>query len=189
LLIAASFSPDGRWILTVNRDDPPRLWEWQRSSAASAFELTGDNDSAGLASFSRDSTQLALSGSGNAARVWQVATGRELYLLEHDEAVTAASFSADGRWIATTSVDGTAILWDAASGKRLMELGRLEQPQTANAFSPDGSRIVTGTATGDVLIYPCEICAPTADLLQLARSRVTRALTAAERVKYLDAAK
>lgn len=185
LLTAASFSPDGRWILTMNQDDPPRLWEWQRVSGSSAFELPGQTGSIYPVSFSPDSTWLVTAGYGDTARVWEVSTGRNLHVLKHEDFVSDASFSADARWIVTTSVDRSAILWEAASGSRLMELGGPDRARTAVAFSPDGARVATGTADGEVLLYACEICGSASDLLALARSRVTRALTAAERTRYL----
>jgi len=187
LLRGAMFSPDARWILSVNTEDPPRLWDWQRAPGASAFELSGHTGSIVAASFSPDSTRLVTADDGNTARVWDVAAGRNIYTLEHDEFLTDAAFSTDGRWIATTSIDRTAALWDAANGKRILEFGSADNARTSVAFSQDGARVATGTTGGQVLVYPCEVCGSAADLVALARSRVTRALTPDERKRYIRA--
>jgi len=187
LLSAAMFSPDARWILSVNTDEPPRLWDWQRAPGASAFELSGHTGSVIAASFNPDSTRLVTADDGNTARVWDVAAGRNVYTLEHEEFLTDAAFSADGRWIVTTSVDRTAALWEASSGKRIIAFGAAANARTAVAMSPDGSRVATGTAGGAVLIHPCEVCGSAAELVALARSRVTRGLTDEERKKYIKA--
>src|SRR5262249_52746665 len=83
------------------------------------------------------------------AQVWDVAKGKSLGLLSHENAVLAVAFSPDGRRILTGSADQTAQLWDATTrqpsgslqplGKRLAHDG----PVVAVAFSPDGRRFLT----------------------------------------------
>jgi WD40 repeat protein len=47
-----------------------------------------------------------------AARIWDVATGRQRAVLEgHTSRVTAVAVAPDGSWIATSSRDGTARIW------------------------------------------------------------------------------
>jgi hypothetical protein len=66
----------------------------------------------------------------------------------------------------------------------LTNLGGYDRSRTTAAFSPDGSRIATGTAFGQVLVHSCEVCGSVTELLAVARSRVTRSLTPEERAKY-----
>jgi WD40 repeat protein len=52
-------------------------------------------------------------------------------------------------------------------------------------FSPDGSSIVSSGVDRSVRIWRCEVCAPIDEVLRLARSRVLRELTPAERARFL----
>jgi dipeptidyl aminopeptidase/acylaminoacyl peptidase len=87
---------------------------------------------------SRDST----------ARVWDVATGRELLRLAgHAGPIFRAAFSSDGRHLATASYDRTARIWDASSGRELLRLAGNADYVFSAAFSPDSGRVIT--ASGD----------------------------------------
>lgn len=185
-LAGAVFSPDSRWVLTVNRNDPPRLWDWQAAPGSSTATLTGDANRLYFAGFSPDSSLLVTVG-GNGAQLWQVSAGRMLYELKHEDAVSDAGFSPDGRWTVTASVDGSGTVWDAATGGRLVDLPGATRARTTAAFAPDGARLATGTAFGQVLVHACEVCGTAAELLAVARSRVSRALTPEERVRYVAA--
>jgi len=47
------------------------------------------------------------------------------------------------------------------------------------------SEYLPATGTGMARVYACDTCGPIDDLLALARTRVTRSLTATERQQYL----
>jgi hypothetical protein len=184
-LAGALLSPDNRWLLTVGIDDPLRLWAWHGMPGTYTAELAREfSDSAG-ADFSPDAKTLLTVDRDTSARLWDVATGRNLHELTHDDSIGEAVFNADGRWVLTASVDGTAVLWDASTGRRMMEFGGYDRSRTTASFSPDGARVATGTAFGQVLVHPCEICGSVEDLLTHARSRVARQLTADEKARYL----
>jgi WD40 repeat protein len=186
-MTAALMSPDGRRILTISGDDPARLWDWRGAPGSPLSELTAHTQIVDDAVFSPDSTRLVtVAGDDHTARVWNATTGRNVQGLTHEDFIGSAAFSFDSRWIATVSSDGLAVLWDAASGRRVMDFGRHERSRSAVAFSPDGTRIATGTAFGEMLVEACEICGSTPDLLARARERVSRTLTLEERKRYLE---
>jgi WD40 repeat protein len=59
--------------------------------------------------FSPDGTKLAATcRNGMAALMWDLATGRQLPQLIHDDVVVQVAFSSDGTRIATASADNTA---------------------------------------------------------------------------------
>jgi WD40 repeat protein len=102
-------------------------------------------------------------------------------VLGHEGEVRSAAFSPDGKWVVTASLDNTARVWEAATGRELAVLRGHEGRVTSAAFSPDGRYIVTASADGTAHIYLTRI----EDLMELARSRVTRELTPEERRRYL----
>jgi len=76
-------------------------------------------------SFSPDGTRLAAAPHQTASvRVWDVATGRELFRVEHHanhgfnaDSTVALSWSPDGSRLATASADDTLLLWDGHTGR------------------------------------------------------------------------
>ena len=106
---AASFSPDGRTVVTASVDKTARLWD-----AASGKELQRltHEERVFAASFSPDGRTVVTASTDKTARLWDAASGKELQRLTHEGEVYAASFSPDGRTVVTASGDKTARLWD-----------------------------------------------------------------------------
>jgi WD40 repeat protein len=84
---AASFSPDGRWLVTASWDGTARLWDV--SSLLPGPARTGNT---GLSTPDPAAGPFVLGG--------------------HQGPLGAATFSSDSHWLATASGDGTARLWD-----------------------------------------------------------------------------
>lgn len=95
--------------------------------------------------FSPDGRQIASAFNESAAKLFDVASGRDLSTLGANAGqVIAVAFTADGRQVATSSIDNTIKLWDvgavATSGQAtlLRSLGSGTTPVQALAFSGDG---------------------------------------------------
>src|SRR5262249_6580358 len=98
---------------------------------------------------SPDGTRIVTLPGDRTARVWDAATGREVFALRgHGSEVNSACFSPDGTRILTAGHDGTARLWDATSGAELQVLRGHVGRVTVASFSPDGSWVVTGGEDG-----------------------------------------
>lgn len=181
VLKSVRFSPDGQRIATTNL--PPKLWDAVTGQLLLTFgQPTGFllNDLA----FSPDGKRLAIARSDGIAQVFDTATGQELLTLSgHTSAIFSIAFSPDGTRLATGSADGTTKVWNVS-----VERQRNEQPLTlydatgrSVAFSPDGKRLVTAGADGALRVYAL----PLDDIVAIAKSRVTRALTTDECQKFL----
>jgi WD40 repeat protein len=79
--------------------------------------FTGHADGVNVLAVSPDGKRLvsasAQRGGEHAARVWEVATGKEIRKLAgHSDLVSAVAFLPDGRYVVTSSYDKTLRLWD-----------------------------------------------------------------------------
>ena len=128
--------------------------------------------------FSPDGARIVTCGNDGTARVWDAATGKLLLTLAgHTGVIVTARFSPDGIRIATASLDGTNRVWDATTGKELLSV---EGVFTFDVeFTPDGKRLVIGGNDIQVIALTID------ELIQIARSRLTRSLTTEECQKYL----
>jgi WD40 repeat protein len=134
--------------------------------------------------FSPDGTRLAAGGNDGTTTVWDISDdrGRALFTLTgHTAFIARLAFNLDGEYLATAAFDGTARVWDLTAGKEWLKFSAGAAPVTDVAFSPDGARLATGGFEGRVRVYALKLD----DLVAVAKSRVTRALTEGECQQYL----
>lgn len=202
-VVGAKFSPDDAFILTVgdaydHATLPVQAWDGASARAIEGGALLEDFPSGNLAAaaFSPDLSRIVVA-DGGAARVWDIASGRQLVALVGHQTVEQTSptfalirqppralhiasvaFSSDGNRIVTGSEDGSARVWDAMTGRQLARFGAVapanqfsfpDDMQTAS-FSNDGSRVVTSDRSGRVRVWtlPPSVFLPQGDLLRIA---------------------
>ena len=120
----------------------------------------------------------------NTARLWDVANGKALAVLEgHENRVFNAVFSPDGRHVVTASEDKTARLWDVASGKAFAVLGEHADKVNHAIFSPDGEHVVTASSDGTARLWNI-LTAEGQTLIDHARRIVPRELSPEERKRF-----
>ncbi len=183
-LSTAEFSPDGSHLVAACADDIVRVWDVHTGMVVAA--LRGHTGPVNSAAFSPDGTLIVTASADATARVWDAHTGALVAILRgHSGAVNEASFSPDGALVVTAGQDGTARVWNAATGGLITTLrGHIASLNTA-VFSPDGKLIVTASNDNTARVFSCDACGSLPELLTLARTRVTRQLTPAERASYL----
>jgi len=180
------FSPDGQlvavaWIDTqtfvldawhVGMWDRERA-EWKRSIMTPARALA----------FDPSGTRLATVNDGGWAEIWDVSTGELLATLTGTtgDLSRSISFSPDGTRVVTAHSDGSVRLWDAESGEPQLVLRGHREVVARAAFNPDGDLLASTGADGVVRIWALDLD----DLIEIARSRVTRTLTTGECRQYL----
>jgi WD40 repeat protein/serine/threonine protein kinase len=139
----ATFSPDGRRVITASQDHTACVWDAVTGNAITS--LRHDNV-VRKAAFSPDG-RLAITGSNDrTARVWDSSSGQSVgQPLRHDGPVEDVSFSADGRRVVTASTDKTARVWDAFTGQPVTPLLKHASWLYTASFSSDGRYVVTAS--------------------------------------------
>jgi WD40 repeat protein/tRNA A-37 threonylcarbamoyl transferase component Bud32 len=119
LIEHASFSSDGRQLVSAGSDGMARVWNAQTGQAVTPFFR--HEQPVFHAAFSQDGRLVVTASADRTARVWDAKTG-ELVLvpLEHRSAVRAAAFNAAGTRILTLTEEGIWA-WDLPSDSRPLE--------------------------------------------------------------------
>jgi WD40 repeat protein len=155
-----AYSPDGTRIAAPGPENAAIIWDAE--TGKQLVTMRGHTDTIHGIAFSPDGSRLATSSADLTVRVWDVGTGKELFKMTemgHGDGVIGATFSGimavvfspDGEQLASAGADGTTILWEAATGNPVQILTNLRTSTNVGvgftnlAFSPDGTRLATGT--------------------------------------------
>ena len=145
---ALDWSPAGTIFVTEGPEESGVVDIRDAETGDSVRSFPGHEPDVNLVAFSDDGSKLATTGDDGSARVWDPATGEELWSFQGPDPegeVWGASFSPDGSLLAATwPGEGMVRIFDLASGRIVREIGPLEVSLTT-AFSPDGDRL--GIAT------------------------------------------
>jgi WD40 repeat protein len=149
-----AFSPDGRRAASGGADRTLRVWDLEADRQIAC--LRGHSGEVHCVAFLPDN-RLISGGYDTTVRVWDLDGGTELRRLEgHNFLVESLSVSPDGRRVLTA--DGPEIrqgvwlrgpnhsirLWDLESGREVEHFGHIPGAVGAVAFSPDGTRALSG---------------------------------------------
>jgi WD40 repeat protein/tRNA A-37 threonylcarbamoyl transferase component Bud32 len=133
-----ALSPDGRYIGSTGADQTVKVWD--RKAGKEIHTLP----------FHFPVCQLAFSPHGQrlvatptmadekvpvGARVWDIVSGKELYVFHGFGAV---AFSLDGKYLASCGKDNSLKLWEAATGKEVRTLSKINHGVESIVISPDG---------------------------------------------------
>ncbi len=184
---SASFSPDGRYIVTSGCDESgngnctiqgsARVWE---TTTGREIAYTTYNGDVNLSIFSPDGKYIATASNDGTARVWEAHTGKEVARMTHDGAVSSIAFSSDGKYVASGSSDKTVRIWEASTGKEIFRVIH-DSYVSQVAFSPDGNLVASSSDDGIIRVWKWRA----GDLIIDACSRVTRNLSRAEWQQFI----
>jgi WD40 repeat protein/serine/threonine protein kinase/tetratricopeptide (TPR) repeat protein len=153
----ASFSPDGRYILTTcvsrtgNRN---HVQVWDAATGSRVTDAMVHPQGVIHEAFSPDGRLVATGCADGAARVWDVVTGKARgFLAKHGGPVRWVGFGPGAARLVTASEDGTARVWDATTGQLIALLRHARGVQSA-VFATDGYSVITGCEDLSVRVWP-----------------------------------
>ncbi len=148
-VFSSAVNPAGTQALSGHRHGRLRLWNLETCQCLATLKgHSGDVNSIQITPGGR----FAVSGSDDkTVKLWDLEAGTCVGTLEgHQKKVHSVAISPDGTLIASTGfTDGTVRLWDWKSGACLQVIEYDKAREVAPisiAFSPDGARLVVGTA-------------------------------------------
>ena len=150
-----SFSPDGKWLATIERSGKAQVWNVEAPDAPAIISTQNGDAMA----FSPDSTTLAIA-SREGIYLWK------FHIEAEDEPITLPGGLRGFENVLTFSPDGTILvgsdmeiwntwikLWDVETGKDLGTLSGHTEPVETLVFSHDGETLASGSQDGTVLLW------------------------------------
>jgi WD40 repeat protein len=150
-------SPGGRYLAYASNFLPGTVLVWDFAAGYGKRPLVSDgpNRGANRMAFSRDGRLLAVQYNTGAVQVWEIATGISLAQVETPDGpdIMAIALSPDARTLALANGTGAIRLFDIATGKASNAVQAHAGYVPALAFSPDGSRLASGSMDTTAVLW------------------------------------
>ncbi len=155
-ILALSWSPDARWLVSGNQDPSVHLW---MPESDVELQMSGYETKVRHLSFDSSSRWFATSGSADAC-VWDCSgagpEGREPVMLPHPATVCGLAFQAHHGLLASASEDGSVMLWSPERRQPLRATVKMPSRATSLSWSPDDKLLAIGSEKGIVYTLRCE---------------------------------
>jgi WD40 repeat protein len=154
----ATFSPDGKCIVSGSKDRTVRVWDAQTGNLTLG-PLRMHTHSVWCVAFSPNSRQIASGSKDNSILVWDALTGETVAgpFKGHTSMVRSVSFSPDSSKIISGSYDKTVQIWDARTGANVV--GPLKGHTNhiyCVVFSGDGKQVASGSWDKTIRVWDAE---------------------------------
>ncbi|KAI0784260.1 ribosome biogenesis protein Sqt1 [Abortiporus biennis] len=156
-VFTVSAHPTAPLVASGGEDDFGYIWDY--TSGDEIVKLTGHSDSVTSTAFSNDGEMIATGGMDGKVRIWR-RVGKENWktweflteLLGPDE-VMWLKWHPKGNVLLAGSNDSTVWLWQLPSGNVMQVFAGHSGPVQCGDFTPDGKRIVTADAEGNLIFW------------------------------------
>jgi WD40 repeat protein len=155
--LRASFSPDGKTLVTSDNDGTARLWSvTNEHQLGQPIVAPGTGVHIRAAVFTANSKTLVTVDTAGTARFWDVATHRQVGapIAVSSQKLLSVALSPDGKVLAIGGADGSARLYDVATRHQLG--AAMTSPGTSVAwvlFSPNGKLLATSDSAGTIRFW------------------------------------
>jgi WD40 repeat protein/energy-coupling factor transporter ATP-binding protein EcfA2 len=151
---SVNFSPDGKTLVSVSRDNTIKLWNVETGEEIRTLK---GHDGVQSVNFSPDGKTLVSGSWDNTIKLWNVETGEEIRTLKgHDNSVNSVNFSPDGKTLVSGSGDKTIKLWNVETGEEIRTLKGHDNSVNSVNFSPDGKTLVSGSGDKTIKLWNVE---------------------------------
>jgi WD40 repeat protein len=159
---AVAYSWDGTRIVSGSWDETLRIWD--AASGKRLATLKGHKNGVNAVAYSPDGTRIVSGSWDKTLRIWDAASGKRLATLKgHKDGVNAVACSPDGTRIVSGSgthwehqfhpEDEALWVWEASSVTHVASLTGHRNVVRAVTYSPDGSRIASGSDDWTVRVW------------------------------------
>jgi WD40 repeat protein len=141
-----AFSPDGKQLAGLSRDNTLKLWEVASGREIRTF--TGHTDLVTSVAFSPDGKQLASASVDKTVKLWDPTSAKLIRTIGgHANTVKSVAYSPDGNYLASAErsdskpePENCIRVWELATGK---EVRTMKGTGGVLAFSPNGKSLAT----------------------------------------------
>lgn len=147
---AAPFAPDGRLVMTGDREGTARVWRAADGRLLKALR-SADGDIRGAA-FSPDGSRAAVARAGKALSLYSSTSWKLLWTRALTDIPDDVSFSPDGAQVLVRS-SGIATLWSVSTGEAWQLPNSGFRYNSVAAFTPDGAHVVGVDSLGVLRVW------------------------------------
>jgi WD40 repeat protein len=151
---AVAFSPDGK-LLAAAMGQPEEagcVTVWDMATQKLLWE---HRDKVGIpaVAFAPDGQTIAIGGYSHAAKLLDIADGKEKKTLPHPAEVRGVAFSPDGKLLATACWDGLVRVWDVATGTEKVKTNGPPERLYDVQFSPNGKMLLSTGHRNEAMLW------------------------------------